>query len=572
MKAKTNFITRATLLNKANLTVPGSVLIATAIRITSRFLILISILFVGTSYQSRFHEIRMIESESFVPGLVAALQDELSDTCRTCTYALAGEELKMLPLVRKFYEMNNYYPVWTYYRKQVRVTDNLVSMIRNANEYGLEPDNYHAAAIYRVQRDLEDPEKRQDYLVFRTKLELLLTDACMRLMVNLHFGYRAFDSVLFINEWVAGLPQKLTQMHATGELLTGILEAQPEFIEYIYLQRAVSKYVQSVRLTDDWVDVTSPEQDSIAFWENTREVLIRLGYLSREQNGDALLEAFRDFQVHHGLEPSGKPGRNSLEALKQSTRFKYNLLALNLDRLRKLDDNCSQLLFVNIPSYELKVLKNNSLQKTFRVMVGKPGTPTPVLTSQIERVIINPYWHVPRSITMNEILPKIKADSGYLKRNRFKVFDTNNNMVSDDAIRDNNLSGSDFNYTIRQDASSGNALGLVKFVFPNPYSVYLHDTPSKSLFSKDLRAFSHGCIRVQNPELLAEYLVKEVQPETDVMDLIHKGIRREIILAMPIPIEIRYITCGADEKGELYFYKDIYGRDARALDELMAAR
>ena len=250
-----------------------------------------------------------------------------------------------------------------------------------------------------------------------------------------------------------------------------------------------------------------------------------------------------------------------------TTLYHYRMLALNLDRLRKQDNSEMHLLYVNIPAYQLKVFRQNKLMDTYRVIVGTPKTPTPQLVSKVERVIANPVWDVPTSIAQNELLPKIKADSGYLRRNRFRLVDRHNNTVNSQEIDIDRISNAE--YFIRQDASSDNALGKVKFIFSNPYAVYLHDTPGKTLFAKDTRDMSHGCVRLQNPEKLAEYLVNVVQSDsTDISGLINKGIRREFNLAIAVPIHISYITCDADEKGNLYFYRDIYGIDEKELAEL----
>jgi murein L,D-transpeptidase YcbB/YkuD len=243
------------------------------------------------------------------------------------------------------------------------------------------------------------------------------------------------------------------------------------------------------------------------------------------------------------------------------------MLALNLDRLRKQDHSETHLLYVNIPAYQLKVFRQNKLIDTYRVIVGTPKTPTPQLVSKVERIITNPVWDVPTSIAQKELLPKIKSDSGYLRRNGFRLVDRQNRTVDPQQIDINRISSAD--YFLRQDASSDNALGKVKFIFSNPYAVYLHDTPGKTSFEKNARDMSHGCVRLQNPEKLAGYLVNEIQSDsTGISEIITKGIHREFNLAVAVPIHISYITCDADEKGNPCFYDDIYGIDAKELAEL----
>jgi murein L,D-transpeptidase YcbB/YkuD len=281
--------------------------------------------------------------------------------------------------------------------------------------------------------------------------------------------------------------------------------------------------------------------------------------------------ALKEFQYYHGLMPDGKPGKNTIDALRQSSMFRYKVLALNLDRLRKSQDLNANLLYVNIPAYTMKVYEGNKLMDTFRVIVGNPATPTPTLSARMERVIANPTWFVPKSITMNEILPKIMADSGYLQRNRFKVLDKNYKTVDYKDMDLATASASNFEYTLRQDRGSDNSLGQVKFIFSSPYAIYLHDTPGKNMFLKDIRAFSHGCVRVQNPERLAGYILQECNADTtNFARLMETGRHREFDIKSELSIQIMYITCEADNAGRLFFYKDIYGNDKKELEKLSA--
>jgi murein L,D-transpeptidase YcbB/YkuD len=297
--------------------------------------------------------------------------------------------------------------------------------------------------------------------------------------------------------------------------------------------------------------------------------LTKLGYLNGIHGNNDLNEALKEFQHYHGLKPDGKMGKNTVDALKQSTLYKYRVLALNLDRLRKNRNLDSSMLYVNIPAFRLKVFHGNAIQDTFRVIVGNPSTPTPTLTGNMESIIANPFWYVPKNISVRELLPKLRNDTGYLKRNGFKVLDRDYNTVNYKNLNLADIPESDFDYTIRQDRGSDNSLGQMKFIFSNPYSVYLHDTPGKTLFSKDLRAFSHGCVRVEHPERLAGYILREINADTtNIGRLIAAGKYHEFKVSSSLPIQIIYITCEADDAGRVFFYKDIYGKDKKELDKL----
>jgi murein L,D-transpeptidase YcbB/YkuD len=281
--------------------------------------------------------------------------------------------------------------------------------------------------------------------------------------------------------------------------------------------------------------------------------------------------SLKKFQYYHGLEPDGKPGKNTREALAQSTLEKYRQIALNLDRLRKENLQAEQFIYVNIPAYQMRIYKKNRIIGNSKVIVGAVETPTPLISSKIESIITNPEWQVPRSITLDEILPKLKSDSGYLNRNRLRLIDKNRDTVAYHQVDWNTVSTETFDLMLSQESGKDNSLGCVKFVFSNPYSVFLHDTPGKQSFSKDVRALSHGCIRVQHSEMLADYLVREFSRqnhEVDVISTINKGIRREIFLNIPVDLYIHYITCEADEDLNIFFYNDIYGIDEKELKKL----
>ena len=204
--------------------------------------------------------------------------------------------------------------------------------------------------------------------------------------------------------------------------------------------------------------------------------------------------------------------------------------------------------------------------------MGKKHTPTPVLTSKINRIVANPYWTVPKSITYNEIIPKLKRDSTYLQRNGFSIIDNYENTVNASAIDWDTVKTGEFDYWIRQKNSRSNALGVIKFLFPNKYRVYLHDTQSKKLFERNIRAYSHGCVRVQNPQDLAQLIIssnKKAEEKLDIHKIISSRERHDIRLDEPISIYIRYYTCTADKDGNIYFHPDVYSRDKKELEEFI---
>jgi murein L,D-transpeptidase YcbB/YkuD len=316
------------------------------------------------------------------------------------------------------------------------------------------------------------------------------------------------------------------------------------------------------------------------FKENNNLVIDRLcrqGFLDRSFINDsaAVQSALENFQQSHNIEQTGELNKQTLIALTLSTRDKFNKIALNLDRLRKDELSNENCVLVNIPEFRLHYYNPAGVPQSFNVVVGRTYTPTPLLTSKIERIVANPYWTVPKSITFNEFIPKIKKDSLYLQKHGYSVIDKFENPVDASQIDWNNVKRGEFDYWIRQPNNGRNALGVVKFLFPNKYSVYLHDTQSKRLFKRKVRAYSHGCVRVQNPEDLAQCILKDYYTsksgkEINFKNIVKKKDRRELRLNESLPVYIRYYTCTADTLGNINYHPDIYKKDDASLEEIMA--
>jgi murein L,D-transpeptidase YcbB/YkuD len=393
----------------------------------------------------------------------------------------------------------------------------LVQLIGRAKEFGLEPENYHYNTINNLISAYEKKAGNLNRVLMDFNIEILLSDAAFRMMFNLHSGYQHVDSA-FLTELSANFAQVLKKGISENNIPGSILSVEPQFIEYQNLRHAVTAFISANPVNKH----AAGFQDSVT--------------------------------------------SNATDSL-----YWYRILALNLDRLRKRKYTDNRMLYVNIPSYSLRIFEHNRLADTFRVIVGSPSSPTPLLSAKMETVVANPVWYVPRSIAIDEILPKLKKDSNYLERNGFCVLDRNFRPVDARSVRMENINPADFDYTFRQKRGEDNSLGKVKFLFSNPYSVYLHDTPGKALFTKEKRALSHGCIRIQNPERLANYILHEINSDTTRFEyLMEKGLHHEFKLNSPLAIHITYITCEAAPDGDLTFYNDIYGIDKMELEVLAA--
>lgn len=538
-----------------------------------RFILLIDILLISTSYQSENSCINQVSTEQFLPVFKTNFSRRLTSVYDSASIRINKCSLEKAELIKTFYSLNGYKPVWTINNSLTGSSFELINLIERSNYYGLNPDDYNISLIHKLKSVLQTKKNYDKQIRLRQDFELLMTDAGFQFMIHLNKGLDFSDTLSTNIDYINSLPEYLFNSLNSNELSDKILDLQPGKIEYIRLQNALMKYLDKVAVNDEVVEIPDPAKKPGKSLINTVRVLINYGYMSEfPKEIDSTYDiALKKFQRFHGLKPDGKLNKGTRKALSKSTRYRYNQIALNLNRLRKEVEYGEHFASVNIPGYKLKIVKESKVQKVFNVIVGKPWTPTPLISSRIEKIIANPYWNVPKSIALNEILPRLKSDSSYLNRNRFKLLDKEQNSIKYSDIDWESASANNFDYLIRQDMSRSNALGIIKFVFPNPYRIYLHDTPNKTLFSNDTRAYSHGCVRLQNPEQFAEYLINENpgnHKNIYIKSLLAKGIHSEIELTEPLDIHIRYLTCEADELNNIYFYNDIYAKDDAQIEIL----
>jgi murein L,D-transpeptidase YcbB/YkuD len=287
---------------------------------------------------------------------------------------------------------------------------------------------------------------------------------------------------------------------------------------------------------------------------------------------DPVLEAaVRRFQHRHGLEADGLVGRRTLSALNVSADARVNQIKLNLERARSSGEPGDGLaVVINVPAYHATLLRDGIEIWATRVIVGKEETPTPELSGMITDVVLNPAWIIPAKIAAGEILPIVQQDPGYLARGGYVLYAPDDSVVDPADVAWPTLSPQHFPYRIMQGAGPANQLGEVKFVFPNADSVFLHDTSKKALFRDTYRAYSHGCIRMQNPLALTEAILKrEGWTRAAIDEQLATGKTRSIALQSPVAIDVRYQTVLASRDGSLFFAEDIYGLDAFGADNPM---
>jgi murein L,D-transpeptidase YcbB/YkuD len=275
-----------------------------------------------------------------------------------------------------------------------------------------------------------------------------------------------------------------------------------------------------------------------------------------------LANAISNFQQRVGLPSTGKLDFKTIAEMNKTVDFRIKQILVNLERLRWIPDTIeNDYLLVNIPEYKLHIIKNNKLLWETNVIVGKEAKRTSVFRGNIARIILNPYWNIPNSIINEEILPKLKKNSTYLDHNNMEV--VAGEKVIDASKIDWNKYTKNIPYQIRQKPGPDNALGKMKFLFPNNFNIYLHDTPAKELFNQRHRDFSHGCIRVENPKKLALYLLQNntVWNEEKVNRTLETNTETDITIKPKMPVYIVYFTAWVDSKNNLNFRNDIYNLD-----------
>jgi len=319
--------------------------------------------------------------------------------------------------------------------------------------------------------------------------------------------------------------------------------------QYNRLKAELKKYRQ-MEMTSSWKPVEGKVgfklKDSSPEVAALRKRLYELGDLNQDSGSelfdDSLQHAVKTFQYRYGMIQNGVVGSDFLRYLNTPVQEYIRKIIINMERARWVPlDLKSHYLIINIPSFTLYAYDADTVSFSMNVVVGKYVHKTVLFSGDIKYIVFSPYWDVPPSILKNEILPGIRRDPNYLKRNNMEWVGNR----------------------VRQKPGPKNSLGLVKFLFPNSYNIYLHDTPAKSLFNQSFRAFSHGCIRLAEPEKLADYLLKDNPDWTTekIKSAMHAGVEKYVTMKNPVPVYIGYLTAFVDNEGRINFRDDVYKRD-----------
>ena len=523
------------------------------------------------------------------PTTGQVFQEELRLTLEKSTQEspamLRGSHLLKLGEAYQFYAHRNFDPIWSSGGRLTELAYEFRFELRQSLYDGLQPATYHLALIDSYVATVEKREAAKEGLVPKelAELELLMTDAFFALAEDLDLGI--VNPERLAAKW--SIPRKrkaleydslLTQAWRTAELRSQLALLSPKTPSYSkgkLLLRQLEERAKGKEI--NWKPIKTDRVlrpgESNAFLLQVRERLAFWGYLEALGRTDAkiydslLVREVLAFQEEKGIKVDGILGYATLQALNESPAQLMDKIKVNLERMRWIPEHFfkGEAILVNVPSFELVYHKGADTLFTTKVIVGTIKHQTPVFTAPLSYLVFSPYWNIPPSIAKNETLPAIRKNANYLQRNNMEVVNTAGQPLSQV-----NWNAKPFPYLIRQKPGESNALGQVKFMFPNPNNVYLHDTPAKQLFDQDLRAFSHGCIRMAQPRDFAELLLKNSEGWTSEKVGLAMGQDKEKIVNLPykIPVGIVYFTFWTEADGKPRFFVDIYKRDAEVLELL----
>jgi len=490
---------------------------------------------------------------------------------------IGSAHIAAVPFIKDFYAARNYRPAWT-------SPDSVVALqqaITNSWRDGLQSADFHAVSLgIEPSRDVEQ--------ITAVERDIIQTDAFVRLLYQLYFG--KVDPVKVDPNW--NFQRRLPNGEAlsiisnaieNGEVAELTAFARPKDARYDQLRRLLVRMVGHLR-AGGWPRI--PQGGTLKLGDSDARVTVLRRRLSitgefgpnaqsetPEIYDPALQQAVQKFQTLNGIDADGVVGPATVAALNVSAQQRVDQIRVNMERSRWILPALQgqrDLVVVNAAGFYLWLFLDGQFVWGTEVITGKPYHKTPVFTEMMTYVVLNPDWTVPRSILRNEIFPKAKADPSYLAAKNYDLVSSNGDKVSPTSLDWTTLTAKQFPYRVVQRPGPRNALGLVKFIFPNRFNVYLHDTPSRQLFSKTGRAFSHGCIRVKDPLKFAELVFGQRNgwSRETIDQVIASGKQRRVNLKKPLKVAILYWTVDPGRDGEIYFYKDIYGRDAKLLKAL----
>ena len=506
------------------------------------------------------------------------LRDRIDMLLSTHDATVEGTPIAAVQLIDAVYATRDYRAAWN----DPAMVKQLYDQVLRSAEHGLDPQDFHAGQLgSRLASGLQPDDP-----AFRANTEILCTDAVARLAVTLQFGKLDPGDLdpawNFSRQIVRQDPltyfKKVLDTKTVGLALATL---GPQNHYYRQFQSGLKEY-RSIMASGGWPTVSSGVVLNVGS-TGPRVVELRrrlrvTGDLKAPDPADpgefdgGLEDGVKRFQYRHGIDPDGKVGPRTIEEFNVPVMARVNQFRASLERMRWVfRDLPNDYIVVDVAGFHVYLIKGGEEVWESRVQVGKPYHATPIFKDTMRYIDFNPTWTIPPGILRKETLPAIRKDPSYLSRNNMSVVTTSGKIVDPSTIDWEATKTKGFPYMIRQEPGPHNALGRVKFMFPNKYMVYLHDTPSKGLFARSERAFSHGCIRTQNPFDLAELLLADQEWDRARIDQVVASRKTtRVNLVNPILVLLLYWTAEVDGDGTVHFRKDVYNRDAPIIEGLDA--
>jgi murein L,D-transpeptidase YcbB/YkuD len=498
--------------------------------------------------------------------------------------ALAVDDEKLIisaAVLNRFYRQRVYRPAWwTENDKPIARVDVLLKILQDSASDGLNPEDYHLKKIKILIHDLNETE--QNVAPFNIErivdLDILLTDAF------LGYGFHLLSGRINLNELYSAkynpelkewLLEPFLDALDQNDIETFLRNLAPAHPAYTRLKQALNHY-RTIASNGGWPVITQcfkkgERHPDIAMIKTRLMIsgdLKIVGEREKDIFDESLEDAIRNFQKRHGIKDHGILDKETIDALNISLDSRIRQMEINMERWHWMPHDLGKRhIIVNIPAFELDVLEEDKTIMHMRAILGKRLQRTPPLSSKINSVDLNPFWNIPMSIAKNEILPILKRDPDYLIREKIRIYRNwtgQARKLDPRVIPWRQITPGKFAYRLVQDPGPLNPLGRIKFLFPNESDVYIHDTPSKHLFQREVRAFSHGCIRIERPLELAHYLLQD-NPRWSgkkIEKRIKKGKTERISIPEPIDTHIVYFTTWVEPEGTVQFRRDIYYADA----------
>ncbi|TVZ27361.1 murein L,D-transpeptidase YcbB/YkuD [Gillisia sp. Hel_I_86] len=482
-----------------------------------------------------------------------------------------NEDFFLSDSVKKFYTERDYSPAWS----NPELRKGFIEILKKGETEGLYFEDYHGEEIATLETSISSLTKEE-----KSKYDILLTEAFFKFSSHLLNGKtdpQKIHEVFDIPKNQANLTSLLKNAISDNDLETALDKVRPKHPIYNQLMVSLKEYKEKMKDTDEFKEIPGGEMIKPGMQDirlpKIKFRLMVLGYLKdidpfTYDHSQPVQDAIKQIQLENGLLSDGIIGNSTIKLLNIGYRDRYNQILANLERWRWYPrDLGAHYLLVNIANYHLEVVKNNENIRSHKTMVGTDSRKTPIFSEEIKYTVFNPNWTIPPTIKAKDVIPGARKDSTYLTRKNIDVYSSNGDLLDPSTVDWNSNKVKSLTY--RQKPGSSNPLGKVKIIYPNKHLIYLHDTPSKSLFARNSRAQSSGCIRVENALDLAEYLLSdqsEYTPEK-INDILEKGKQKEVKMKQQVQVHHLYWTAWT-ENGRPRFTEDIYNYDEKIISEL----